>query len=98
MRLISELLSGKQNTKRSNNSGQGKLPCPAFFVPANDTCIVCRRAVGSSACKSCRNPSQIETGFCYSFDASKAPRIMDTIMFSCFGVAVCSSSSSASMS
>lgn len=98
MRLISELLSGKQNTKRSNNSGQGKLPCPAFFMPSNDTCIVCRRAVGSSACKSRRNPSQFETGFCYSFDASKAPRSMDTIMFNCFGVAVCSSSSSASMS
>ena len=98
MRLISELLSGKQNTKRSNNSGQGKLPCPAFFVPANDTCIACRCAVGSSACKSCRNPSQFETGFGYSFDASNALRSMDTIMFSCFGVAVCSSSSSASMS
>ena len=98
MRLISELLSGKQNTKRSNNSGQGKLPCPAFFVPANDTCIACRCAVGSSACKSCRNPSQFETGFCYSFDASNALRSMDTIMFSCFGVAACSSSSSASMS
>ena len=98
MRLISELLSGKKNTKRSNNSGQGKLPCPAFFMPSNDTCIVCRRAVGSSACKSRRNPSQFETGFCYSLDASKAPRSMDTIMFNCFGVAACSSSSSASMS
>lgn len=98
MRLISELLSGKQNTKRSNNSGQGKLPCPAFFAPSNDTCIVCRRAVDSSACKSRRNPSQFETGFCYSLDASNAPRSMDTIMFNCFGVAVCSSSSSASMS
>lgn len=51
-------MSGKQNTKRSNNRGQGKLPCPAFFMPSNDTCIVCRRAVGSSACKSRRNPSQ----------------------------------------
>ena len=91
MRLISELLSGKQNTKRSNSSGQGELPCPAFFVPSNDTCIACRRA-------HCRNPSQFETGFCYSLDASNAPRSMDTIMFSCFGVAACSSSSSASMS
>ena len=98
MRLISELLSGKQNTKRSNSSGQGKLPCPAFFMPSNDTCIVCRRAVGSSACKSRRNPSQFETGFCYSFDASNALRIMEAIMFNCFGVAVCRSSSSASMS
>lgn len=31
MRLISELLGGKQNTKRSNNSGQGELPLPCFF-------------------------------------------------------------------
>lgn len=35
MRLISELLSGKQNTKRINNSGQGKLPCPAFLYIEN---------------------------------------------------------------
>lgn len=49
------------------NSGQGKLPCPAFFVPANDTCIVCRRVVGSSACKSCRNPSQIGTEYFVRF-------------------------------
>lgn len=80
------------------NRGQRKFPCPAFFMPSNDTCIVCRRAVGSSACKSRRNPSQFETGFCYSLDASNALRIMEVIMFSCFGVAACSNSSSASMS
>ena len=80
------------------NRGQRKLLCPAFFMPSNDTCIVCRRAVGSSACKPCRNVSQLETGFCYSFDASNALRIMEAIMFNCFGVAACSSSSSASIS
>lgn len=98
MRLISELLSGKQNTKRINNSGQGKLPCPAFFMRSNGPYIISRRTIRSNACKPCRNPSQFETGFCYSFDASNALRIMEVIMFSCFGVAACSSSSSASMS
>ena len=80
------------------NRGQRNFLCPAFFMRSNDTCIACRRAVGSSACKSRRNPSQLETGFCYSFDASNALRIMEVIMFSCFGVAFCSSSSSASIS
>lgn len=49
------------------NRGQRNFLCPAFFVPANDTCIACRRAVGSSACKSCRNPSQIETEYFVRF-------------------------------
>lgn len=80
------------------NRGQRKFLCPAFFMPSNDTCIVCRRAIRSSACKSRRNPSQFETGFCYSFDASNALRIMEAIMFNCFGVAFCRSSSSASIS
>lgn len=98
MRLISELLSGKQNTKRSNNRGQRNFLCPAFFMRSNGPYIISRRTIRSNACKLCRNVSQLETGFCYSLDASNAPRSMDTIMFSCFGVAVCSSSSSASMS
>ena len=80
------------------NSGQGELPCPAFFMQSDDIYIIRCRAIRSNACKSRRNPSQFETGFCYSFDASNALRIMEVIMFSCFGVAACSNSSSASMS
>ena len=65
---------------------------------SNGPYIISCRTIRSNACKPCRNVSQIETGFCYSFDASNALRIMEVIMFSCFGVAVCRSSSSASMS
>lgn len=80
------------------NRGQRKFLCPAFFMRSNGPYIISRRTIRSNACKLCRNVSQLETGFCYPFDASNALRIMEVIMFSCFGVAVCRSSSSASMS